>query len=209
MKQRWKSIALAACLIIGCAGITLQADAKAVYRQQEIAGQVLRLHVRANSNSERDQEMKLMVKDRIISALLPYRQEMTDINTSKEIIKEHTALLKDAAYEVLAQYNSDYKIDINIGNEYFPVKEYGDVTLPEGNYEAVIVEIGQAQGKNWWCVLFPQLCFIDPAYGYVPEASKAELKAQLSEETYDTMLDKEVQARFKLGEFFSGLLGSD
>ena len=104
-----------------------------------------------------------------------------------------------------------YNVNIKIGNFEFPTKQYGDIALPAGFYDALRVEIGQAEGRNWWCVMFPSLCFVDISSGVVPDYSKEELHNALSEEEYSIISnnsDNEIKFKFKLIEFFAnnGLL---
>lgn len=205
MKKYWKYIILVIGLAAGCIFTNTRLYAQNDRQQQEIAREVLRLHVRADSDSSADQALKLKVKDRIIEELAAYSGEMKDVASSKDLIEKHMDTLLESIQEVLSENHSKDTANIYIGKEWFPQKAYGDVVLPEGSYEAVVVNIGSGEGKNWWCVLFPQLCFIDPACGYVPETSKDVLKDHLSEDTYDSMIDEEVHARFKLAEIFSGI----
>ena len=100
----------------------------------------------------------------------------------------------------------NYPVKINIDNFYFPTKNYGDITLPAGFYDALRVEIGEAKGKNWWCVMFPSLCFIDVSSGIVDDSAKENLEKNLEEESYSIISDKnnsEIKLKFKLIELFA------
>ena len=96
------------------------------------------------------------------------------------------------------------KINAELGTCYFPVKEYGDLTFPAGEYKALKVNIGKSEGKNWWCVMYPTLCFVDSTYQNVPDESKEKLKENLTEEEYDSLLTggDEVEYGFKIFDFF-------
>ena len=97
---------------------------------------------------------------------------------------------------------------MQIGDATFPTKTYGDISLPAGNYDALKVKIGKADGQNWWCVMFPPLCFVDVSSGIVPDSSKEELRENLNEEEYDLISennDQEINFKFKLVEFFQNL----
>ena len=99
-----------------------------------------------------------------------------------------------------------YNVNIEIGNFKFPTKQYGDISLPAGLYDALKVEIGEAQGNNWWCVMFPPLCFVDISSGIVPEESKEQLKNNLSEEEFALVSSEKTQDikfKFKILEFFA------
>lgn len=202
MKQwmiRLFCLGLAAVYIVF--GAAIQTEAKE--NQKEIAGQVLRLHIRANSDSVSDQQLKLQVREAVIDCLKTYRSEMRDIQSAKLTVAKHRAAIQGAARQAVQSAN--YEVNITLGRSWFPEKRYGDVVLPEGMYDAVIVNIGQAQGQNWWCVLFPQLCFIDVTHGYVSEEAKEELGENLSEDAYDSLIDPSVEARFKIVEWLQNI----
>lgn len=122
---------------------------------------LIRLHVLANSDSMADQQLKLKVRDAIIVYLAPYLEHAVEKNAAKQIVLEHKDKLIDVAKQVMVMNNADYAVDIQIGMFDFPIKSYGSLVLPAGKYEAVRVLVGRAEGKNWWCVLFPPLCFVD------------------------------------------------
>lgn len=103
----------------------------------------------------------------------------------------------------LRSLGDESDVNVYFENCYFPMKTYGDMTFPPGEYEAFRVDIGEAQGKNWWCVLYPPLCFVDAVYGEVPEESKEELKGVLTEEEYSMVSGKNVKFRFKYLKIFN------
>lgn len=173
----------------------------------DIANSVFRLHVLANSDSEEDQSLKYKVRDN----LLKYMNEIcVDCSTKQEAIEkvyEYQANFKQIALETIKNEGYSYDVNINIGNFEFPTKHYGDISLPAGFYDALRVEIGEAQGQNWWCVMFPPLCFVDISSGIVPEDSKGMLEDNLSEEEFALVSEKsdpKIQFKFKLLEFFTG-----
>ena len=171
----------------------------------DISNSVFRLHVLANSDSTEDQNLKYKVRDR----LLEYMNNLcTNVNSKEEaiqIVQEHQERFKNIALQVIREQGYDYSVNINIGNFDFPTKTYGDISLPAGMYDALRIEIGNASGQNWWCVMFPSLCFIDISSGVVEEDSKALLKKDLSEESYTIVSDNSngvVKFKFKILEFF-------
>lgn len=175
---------------------------------------VFRLHVIANSDSDEDQALKLKVRD----ALLDYMNDISsDCSTKEEAISlanEHKSDFQSIAEKTIAENGYDYSVEINIGNFYFPTKNYGDISLPAGFYDALRVKIGEAKGKNWWCVMFPSLCFIDVSSGVVDEEAKENLEQNLEEESYDIISNNsnsEIKFKFKLIEFFAekGLFTAD
>lgn len=156
--------------------------------QENIAEKVLRFHVLANSDSEEDQNLKLKVKDEVVEYLDRYlAEDSLSLEQTKEIIEEQKSQVIALAEHVIRENGYDYTVTADIEHTYFPVKAYGDVTLPAGEYEAFRIQIGNAQGKNWWCILYPPLCFVDASYGYVPDESKQTLKNVLDEDSYNVV----------------------
>ena len=165
-----------------------------------ISDSVLRLHIVANSDSENDQSLKYKVRD----ALLQHMNQLCVNCQSKEeaisTVQNHLLEFKDIAQNTIFQEGFDYSVTIDVGNYYFPTKYYGDVSLPEGSYDALNIKIGQAQGHNWWCVMFPPLCFVDVSSGVVPEDSKEVLKYNLSTDEYEIITADNSNFKFKLIE---------
>ena len=176
----------------------------------DIAESVFRLHVIANSDSQEDQDLKYVVRDNLLS----YMNELCKNTTNKEeaikIAKQHENDFKQIALQTIREQGFSYDVNVRIGNFEFPTKHYGDISLPAGFYDALRVEIGKAKGQNWWCVMFPPLCFVDVSSGIVPEESKELMQDNLNEEEFALVSDHnpEIQFKFKLLEFFtnSGLI---
>lgn len=175
---------------------------------EDIAQSVFRLHVIANSDSKEDQDLKYKVRDKV----LEYMNEISmDCSSKEEVIllaEEHKEEFKKIAEDVIKENGYDYTVNISIGNFDFPTKTYGDISLPAGEYDALRIEIGEAKGQNWWCVMFPPLCFVDVTSGVVPDESKEVMKENLNDEEYNLISDKEssdIQFKFSLIEFFKGI----
>ena len=175
---------------------------------EDIAQSVFRLHVIANSDSKEDQDLKYKVRDKV----LEYMNEISKNCSSKEevilLAEEHKEEFKKIAENVIKENGYDYEVNIKIGNFDFPTKTYGDISLPAGEYDALRIEIGEAKGQNWWCVMFPPLCFVDVTSGVVPDESKEVMKENLNDEEYNLISDKEssdIQFKFSLIEFFKGI----
>lgn len=169
-----------------------------------LSNSVFRLHVIANSNSEEDQNLKYLVRDELISYM---NNLCTNVSSKEEavfIAKEHSEDFNKIAKKVIKEKGFDYDVKISIGNFAFPTKQYGDITLPSGFYDALKVEIGKSEGKNWWCVMFPTLCFVDVSNGIVPEESKEDLQSMLTEEDYNLISSQtnEYKLKFKIVELF-------
>ncbi|MBQ9657777.1 MAG: stage II sporulation protein R [Clostridia bacterium] len=166
---------------------------------------VFRLHVIANSDTDYDQNLKYLVRD----SLLEYMNDICkDVSTKEEAIAlcyENLDTFKDIAIKVVRDNGFDYDVNVIIGNFSFPTKTYGDISFPAGMYDALRVEIGSASGQNWWCVMFPSLCFIDVSSGVLEEDSKELLEQNLSHESYEIVSnnsDNEIKLKFKVLELF-------
>ncbi len=168
----------------------------------DIQESVFRLHVIANSDSAEDQNLKYIVRDSIIE----YINEISNNASSKDevilIAQEHLSEIENIALQTIKDNGYNYPVKVSIGNFAFPSKKYGDITLPPGYYDALKIEIGEAAGQNWWCVMFPPLCFVDVTSGVVPDESKEVMKNNLSEEEYDLISGNgtDVEIKFKIVE---------
>lgn len=153
--------------------------------QADVAQEVLRFHVRANSEKETDQTVKMEVKEAVISYLQPILSQMDSVEKTREVLAAHLTDIRQAAETVLKNNHCSYGATVFLRKESFPEKTYGDCTFPAGIYEAVVIELGNGQGHNWWCMLYPGLCFVDETYGIVTEEKKEELKQVLTEDSYE------------------------
>lgn len=181
-------------------------DARADEIQQGIADEIIRFHVRANSDSCEDQELKLHVKEAVVEYIRPLLEKSQGIDESRDILTEQIENIRQLALEVISSEGYEYDVDVYFEYAYFPAKIYGDLTFPPGEYEAFRIDIGESIGKNWWCVLYPPLCFVDAVYAEVPENSKQKLKDCLSDEEYDTITSYKIRFRFKYLTWFNRLL---
>ena len=170
----------------------------------DIQNSVFRLHVIANSDSKEDQDLKYKVKDSLIEYMNFISKDITSKEEAINIALEHKNQFYNIAKSVILDNGFDYNVNIEIGNFSFPTKTYGDISLPSGFYDALKVEIGQASGQNWWCVMFPSLCFVDVSEGIVPEESKKDFQNNLQEEEYNLISSDtlEFKLKFKLVELF-------
>ena len=125
----------------------------------ESSVQYLRIHIRANSNSYADQSVKYKVKDAVVEELIPLVSEIESFEEAKKVIEANFGFIESVADRVLEENDFTYKTHAKIDNEYFPTRTYEDVTLEEGNYDALILELGSGEGNNWWCIVFPAFCF--------------------------------------------------
>ncbi|QEK13695.1 stage II sporulation protein R [Crassaminicella thermophila] len=158
---------------------------KDVYKNQKSYKEhLIRFHVIANSDSKEDQALKLKVRDRIIKEMNPKFENSKSLDQTRMIIEANLSNIEKIAKEEIKKNNSNYSVKAMLGNFNFPTKNYGAITLPAGNYEALRVVIGEGEGANWWCVLFPPLCFIDINNGLTDERTKQEMMNVLTEEEF-------------------------
>ena len=121
---------------------------------------IIRLHVIANSNDAEDQALKLKVRDGII-AYMDQQDDLTTTEETREYLRSDLDRLETIANGIIASEGYDYTAKAKLGIRYIPEKTYGDITFPAGNYEALNITLGEGEGENWWCVLFPPLCLLD------------------------------------------------
>lgn len=169
---------------------------------------LIRFHVIANSDSPEDQALKLKVRDRIIAEMNPRFEESKSLEETRQILRESLREIEAIAMEELQKNGSGDMVKAELGQVNFPTKNYGSITLPAGSYEALQVVIGKGTGANWWCVLFPPLCFVDIKNGLTNEKTKRELMSVLTEEEYKMISTASsedaipVKLKFKVVEIF-------
>jgi stage II sporulation protein R len=166
--------------------------------QEGLASEILRFHVIANSDSEADQALKLKIKGELTKDLRPKLEHARDIVEARKILQDNLKEMEKISNDIINESGFNYTATASIEKGYFPLKVYGDLSLPPGEYEAVRVELGLAKGQNWWCIMFPPLCFVDSTYSVVPDSSKEQLKYVLTDEEYDSIVSKkEVKVKVK------------
>ncbi len=237
-KEYWKTILLILVLSLIMRGSVHAAQH--VLLQQGIAGEVLRFHVLANSDSEKDQRVKYLVRDAVLAYLQDEMEHVKDGNNSgmqtisesegrneartdsenqgvfenlgtrmvsenpestgraqmKEFLQNNLREIERISDQVLAEQGMPYRAEAALETVWFPDRTYGDCTFPAGRYEALRVKLGEADGHNWWCVLYPRLCFSDSVHAVVEEDQKKELEEVLTVEEYEELLKK--PARWKI-----------
>lgn len=216
-----------------CAGLTavfliclIQLNSYTDGMNKGLADNLIRLHVIANSDSPEDQELKRDVRDAVLFYVQGEVGDSQDIEQTRAVISNSLDEIASVARKTISEQGKEYNVKAMLGNHPFPTKAYGDIYLPAGNYQALRVVIGDGDGANWWCVLFPPLCFVDVTHGTVPESVKDDLKKVLSEEEYEIVTSSEeesdipIKIKFKIVEMFQDskiklagaidrLLGSD
>lgn len=135
---------------------------------------IIRFHVRANSDTGEDQALKLEVRDEILDVMGEKFRNTKSLEESREIIMGNMDEMKSIAEDVVDRWGKDYSIDVSLGQDYFPIRKYGNMVFPQGEYETLLIEIGEGKGQNWWCVMFPPLCFIDITHSVAFENEELE-----------------------------------
>lgn len=190
------------------AAIALVSSGLYTYAEQtksNIASSVLRLHVVANSDSEKDQALKLKVRDAVLDKFSQIAQNTESKNEAMTLAEESKEEIVKAAESIVLREGYDYPVTVSVGKTDFPTKFYKNIALPKGRYDAVNVKIGSGGGKNWWCVMYPPLCVADPLSLTAPEESLKVLSDSLGEENYKIITDsedKKIKIKFKILELF-------
>lgn len=171
--------------------------------QPSIASKILRFHVLANSDSTQDQTVKEKVRDAVGIYLQPLLEGVDNLEESKQIIEENRKQIIAVVKHTLHENGFDYEVSAQIENVDFPEKTYGAYTFPKGEYEALQIVIGEGEGQNWWCVLYPNMCFRGSVFEVIEEEAEEALREVLNPWEYADVFDSgKVQIRFKFLEFF-------
>lgn len=175
----------------------------------ELKENIVRLHVVADSDEPDAQALKLKVRDSVTTYTAELLENSESAEESYKILQANIDGIQKVAEERARAEGCDLPVTATIGEFDFPVKSYGDISLPTGNYNAVKVTIGSGEGQNWWCVLFPPLCFVDSEAAAVSASGRVQLQENLSDETYDVIEnpqgEDDLQIRFKIVDFFENL----
>lgn len=186
------------CLIILFSSFVLiSMSSYATAISSDLADNFFRLHILANSDSQNDQDLKLKVRDSIISYMSTLSYDGLTKEEAINLTSSNLENFKKVAEETIYKQGYSYPVTLEIGNFYFPTKEYGNVSLPAGYYDALKIKIGEAKGKNWWCSLFPPLCFVDISSGVIDENSEEYLKENLTDEEFAIITDNSNDVKFK------------
>lgn len=175
-----------------------------------IKNKIIRLHIVANSDSAEDQEIKLKVRDIVLKELGPAFKDITDTEKAGLIIKKNLGFIKNKIQSELIKMNKDFPVEVCLSKYEFPTRVYGEYTLPKGEYQALNVKIGNGKGKNWWCVMFPPLCFVDITQGGASKNALDEIKEVLSKEEIDLLKtdyheEVPIKLKFKIAEMYKKL----
>ncbi len=175
---------------------------------QPVTDRLIRLHVVANSDSDEDQGIKYRVRDAVLEYMNREIENSGDVKEAREAVKNNLRRIEEAARKAVLESGKDYPVKACFGTYLFPPKTYGELALPAGYYQALKIEVGKAKGSNWWCVLFPPLCFVDATRGAIPDSVKENLEMALDEEEYKVVASAgkgeniPVKVKFKILEIF-------
>ena len=171
--------------------------------QKGIAEKIIRFHVIANSDTKADQNLKLAVRDAVGIKMSGLLKDAADRSRSEAVIRKNMEDMKQTAEKVIAERGYDYDVDICLTDTDFPVKTYGAYTFPAGNYEALEITLGDGSGHNWWCVLYPNMCFRGSVYEVVDDDAKENLKEVLTPDEYESVFDSgKYEIKLKILDIF-------
>ena len=163
----------------------------------------IRFHILANSDSVSDQALKMRVKESVVNYIYEKTGDFKTVDEAENFILNNDKTIKSIATKAIADNGYDYTVSSTFGFSDFPVKSYGDVIFPKGTYTSYTIKIGNGKGHNWWCVLYPPLCFVDVSTGVLPDNSKEKLRDSLSDTQYHTVT--KYNFKFKYLKFFNNL----
>ena len=213
IKIRLSILILSLVAIISIMTISISGEVKKISNaSQDYKDKLIRFHVIANSDSDEDQNLKLKVRDAVINYLQPKLLESESIEESELIIKREYSELEKISKNIILQNGYNYDVKIGIDYSEFPTKKYSNVVLPAGEYKALKIIIGEGSGKNWWCVMFPPLCFVDEEKGIIDKDTDDKLREVLTEEEYNLIAQKtsnqtnRVQIKFKIVEIVQNIV---
>lgn len=218
-----KTAALFALFLLMLLAHAALIQANAVYaRADSISDSVLRLRVVANSDSKEDQELKLVFKSRLCEVLKPYLSNCENVDIAAEWIQEHLDFIQEQSNRILKELiqskqaanvpaqtqpasASGSGCTVRFTKSVFPTRTYGNLTFPPGSYRTLLVTLGNSQGHNWWCVLYPSLCFTDETTATFPQETRTKLQQTLTEEDYNT-LTQGITLRLRIADLLKNLL---
>lgn len=143
--------------------------------------EIIRFHIRANSDKEEDQALKLKIRDEVLKEMEGKFKDTSSLEESRKIIKANMEEMKHITEKVIKEEGKDYEVAVTLGQDKFPTRKYGNLVLPSGEYETLLITLGEGKGQNWWCVMFPPLCFVDITHSVAYNLEK-ELGGTLAEE---------------------------
>lgn len=198
------------CLILGISILQCFSSGEELKTgyQKEIAGEIIRFHVIGASDRENDQNLKLKVKDAVVDRLQMELSDAENIEEARGIISDHIEEIEMLSNQVIEENGFDYTASASLGQAVFPIKKYGNLAFPAGEYEALRIELGKAEGKNWWCVMFPTLCFVDETKEEITPENKEKFKRVLTKDEYESLEQPgdSIFYKFKIREYLNQVI---
>ena len=188
MKLFMKSLVASFVIVTLISTVPFQSTCK------QLNNDVLRLHIIANSDSEADQKLKLYVRDSVLDSCSSLYSDVSSKSRAEEVTRENLTYIKNSAQKAVFDKGYDYDVDVSLTETFFDTRYYDDFTMPAGVYDAVQIKIGKAEGKNWWCVMYPTLC--------VGASSKISMQEDLSEDEFNVITEDDVEYKFKIVEYY-------
>lgn len=213
IKVRLSILIFSLIAVMSIMSISISGEVKKISTASEdYKNKLIRFHVIANSDSDEDQNLKLKVRDAVIDYLQPKLELSSSIEESETIIKSEYKELENISKNIILE--NGYKYDVSVGIDYstFPTKQYSNVVLPAGEYKALRIIIGEGKGKNWWCVMFPPLCFVDEQSSIIDTDTDEKLREVLTEEEYELIAQNnkkqvnQVEVKFKIVEILQNII---
>ncbi|QQY79905.1 stage II sporulation protein R [Keratinibaculum paraultunense] len=161
--------------------------------EESFKDEIIRFHIKANSNKEEDQALKLKIRDEILKKMGDKFANSRSIEETRYIILNNIDNIKSISEDLIAKEGKDFSVDVSLGNRKFPTRKYGNIIFPAGEYETLMVSIGEGKGQNWWCVMFPPLCFVEISHGNTSNPEKVLGKVLSEEEVYKLQANKELE----------------
>ena len=178
--------------------VAIYASVEELSAQERIAEEIIRFHILPNSNTEADQELKMLVQQEVLHQVEQLTSRGKNIKETREIITANLNNIEETARQIIVAAGENYHIHARLDNIFFPRVVYEDMVLPRGYYEALQITIGQGQGQNWWCVMFPMMCFVEGAKGGSTEEMRQLMEGVLTAEEKGAMFN----VRFRSVEWF-------
>jgi stage II sporulation protein R len=167
-----------------------------------LANSAIRFHILANSDSDSDQQLKMKVKENVVDYIYQNTGDFDSVEETKVFLIRNDKKIRKIAENTILSEGYNYNVSSSFGTDDFPTKYYGDIVFPKGEYTSYTLSIGTGEGHNWWCVLYPPLCFTDASTGTVPDSSKELLHESLTDKEYRSI----IRYRFKYLTFFNQFL---
>ncbi len=188
-------------IILICVLVIISATGVYAYRvNKNLNDNIIRLHILGNSNNIFDQEIKYKIRDKVVEN---YNFEGKTKQQQYKILQDNLDKIKTDVDKWLMEFGVDYQCSVTLTEDIFPTRKYGNLKLPYGKYTALKIILGNGDGKNWWCVMFPPMCFLEGTTGFIDEESNQYLKENLSPSDYKLITGNNVEIRFKTVEIFN------